>query len=148
MTPINDRIPPRADSARFQSYGIALLRIIIGVVFIAHAYLKLFGFGMAGTTGFMGSLGIPAPALAAWFSVLAESLGGLAQIIGIFTPVAGLALAVDMVGAIFFAKLHGGFFAPKGYELELTLLVASLALALTGPGAFSLRDVIRGNRTG
>jgi putative oxidoreductase len=94
----------------------------------------------------MAHVGVPAPALAAWFAALAETLGGVAFILGIFTPAFGLALALDMAGAILFAKRGGGLFAPKGFELELSLLVASVALAFSGPGALALRDVLGGRR--
>ena len=138
---------PTSDDARQQDYGLLILRIIIGVVFLAHGYLKLFGMGIGGVTGFFGHLGIPAPALFAWVISLLETFGGIALILGVFTRIVGLGLAADMAGAIFFAKAHGAFFAPKGSELELTLLVASLALALTGPGAFALREFIGRPRT-
>jgi putative oxidoreductase len=134
------------DSAQRREYGIALLRIILGVVFFAHGYLKFFTMGMDGVTGFFGSLGIPAPGVLAWCVTLLEMLGGIALVLGVFTTVLGVLFAAEMAGAIFFAKRGGGFFAPKGFELELTLLVASLAVALTGPGALALRNVIGGRR--
>lgn len=127
---------------KLREYGIALLRIIVGVVFFAHGYLKFFTMGMDGVTGFFGSLGIPAPALAAWGVTLLELIGGLALILGVFTPVLGLLFAADMAGAILFAKRSAGFFQPKGYELELMLLVGALAIALAGPGALALGNVI------
>jgi putative oxidoreductase len=133
------------DNARLRDYGLTVLRIGIGVIFLAHGYMKFFKMGIGGTTSFMSGLGVPAPALAAWFAALAETLGGVAFILGIFTPVFGLALALDMAGAILFAK-KGGFFAPKGFELELSLLVASVALAFSGPGALALRDALSGRR--
>ena len=128
---------------RLREIGLALLRIIVGVVFFAHGYLKFFKMGMDGVVGFFTSLGIPAPELAAWGVTILEMIGGLALILGIFTPVLGVLFAIDMAGAIFFAKRGQGFFAPKGYELELTLLFSSLALALAGPGAFALQKVFR-----
>ncbi|MDP9178793.1 MAG: DoxX family protein [Gemmatimonadota bacterium] len=131
------------DNPRLRETGIALVRIILGVVFFAHGYLKFFKMGMDGAVGFFTSLGIPFPALAAWGVTLLEMIGGIALILGIFTPVIAVLFAIDMAGAIFFAKRGQGFFAPKGYEFELTLLVASVALALTGPGAFSLKNVFR-----
>ena len=72
-----------------------------------------------------------------------EMIGGIALILGIVTPVLGVLFAIEMAGVIFFVKRGQGFFAPKGFELELTLLVASVALALSGPGAFSLQKVFR-----
>lgn len=133
---------------KLRENGIALLRIILGAVFFAHGYLKFFKMGMDGTVGFFSSLGIPAPALAAWGVTLLEMVGGIALILGIFTPVLGVLFAIEMAGVIFFAKRGQGFFVPKGYEFELTLLVASLALALAGPGAFALRDAIGRRKTG
>jgi putative oxidoreductase len=131
------------DNPRLREIGIALLRIILGVVFFAHGYLKFFRMGIDGTTGFFTSLGIPAPELAAWFVTFLEMIGGIALILGIFTPVLGVLFAIEMAVVILTAKRGQGFFVPKGYEFELTLLVASAALALTGPGAFSLRNVFR-----
>jgi putative oxidoreductase len=133
---------------KLREIGLALLRIILGVVFFAHGYLKFFKMGMDGVIGFFTSLGIPAPALAAWGVTMLEMVGGLLLILGIFTPVLGVLFAIEMAGAIFFAKRGQGFYAPKGYELELTLLVASLALSLAGPGAFALGNLIGRNRRG
>ena len=128
---------------KLREIGLALLRIILGVVFFAHGYLKFFKMGMDGVVGFFTSLGIPAPTLAAWFVTWLEMIGGLALILGVFTPVLGILFAIEMAVVIMTAKKGGGFFVPKGYEFELTLLVASLALALTGPGAFSLQKTFR-----
>jgi putative oxidoreductase len=102
---------------------------------------------MAGTAGFFTSLGIPLPALTAWVVVLVEMLGGLALVLGIFTLPVGLVLVADMIGVIFFAKRGGGFMGPKGFELELNLLAASLALAFSGPGMFSLAQLLRGKQS-
>lgn len=144
-----DRAPFLTGSdPKLREIGIALLRIILGVVFFAHGYLKFFKMGMDGVVGFFTSLGIPAPALAAWGVTMLEMVGGLLLILGVFTPVIGPLLAIEMAGAIFFAKRGEGFFAPKGYEFELTLLVASLALALSGPGAFALGKLLGRNRRG
>ena len=131
-----------SSSGRFRDCGLTVLRVGIGIIFFAHGYLKLFKMGIGGTAGFMGHLGIPAPTVVAWFSALAETLGGLAFILGIFTLPFALALVVDMAGAIYYAKRGGGLFAPKGYELELSLLLASVAIALGGPGAHSLRELL------
>jgi len=87
----------------------------------------------------MTHLAIPAPTVVAWFSILAEMVGGTALILGVFTLPFGIALVIDMLGAIWFAKRSGGLFAPKGFELELLLLASAICLALTGPGPISLR---------
>lgn len=131
------------DNPRLRETGIALVRIILGVVFFAHGYLKFFKMGIDGTVGFFTSVGIPVPELAAWFVTALEMIGGIALILGIFTPVLGVLFAIEMAGVLLTAKRGQGFFAPKGYEFELTLLVASAAIALTGPGALSLKNVFR-----
>ncbi len=132
------------DSARLRGYGLLVLRVVVGVTFFAHGWLKFHGMGIGGTTGFFTSLGIPVPGLTAWVVVLVEMLGGLALVLGIFTLPVGLALMADMMGVIIFAKRGGGLIGPKGFELELNLLAASLALALSGPGMFSLSQLLRG----
>ncbi|MEP6905136.1 MAG: DoxX family protein [Gemmatimonadales bacterium] len=129
-------------SSRYRDYGLTILRIGIGIIFFAHGYLKFFKMGIGGTAGFMGQLGVPAPTIVAWFAALAEMLGGIAFILGIFTLPFAIALMVDMCGAIYFAKRGGGLFAPKGFELELSLLLAALVIALSGPGALSLGELL------
>jgi putative oxidoreductase len=128
----------QTSTSRSLSYGLLVLRVVAGVIFIAHGYLKAFKMGMGGTVGMMTHLGTPAPTLAAWFSILAELVGGTALILGVFTLPFGIALTIDMLGAIWFAKRGGGLFAPKGFELELLLLASAVCLALTGPGRISL----------
>jgi putative oxidoreductase len=68
-------------------------------------------------------------------------LGGLAILLGVFARLAGALLAFEMVVAILVARLAGGFFAPYGYEFELTLLGACLTFALTGPGRMSFEEI-------
>jgi putative oxidoreductase len=132
----------QTSNSRGYAYGLLVLRVVAGVIFIAHGYLKAFKMGMGGTVGMMTHFGVPVPSLAAWFSILAELLGGTALILGVFTLPFGIALTIDMLGAIWFAKRGGGLFAPKGFELELLLLASALCLALTGPGPISLRRAL------
>jgi putative oxidoreductase len=131
------------DNPRTRDYGIALLRIMVGIVFFAHGYLKLFGFGIAGTTGFFTQIGAPLPQVSAVLITLLETVGAIALILGVFTPIVAACFIIDMLGAIYLTKLGNGFLAPKGPELELLLLVACAALILTGPGALSLQRVFR-----
>ena len=132
---------------RGSPFGLLVLRIIAGVIFIAHGYLKAFKMGMPGTVGFMTHLGIPAPQVVAYFSVLAELLGGAAFILGVFTFPFGIALVIDMLGAIWYAKRRGGLVGGQGFELELLLLASAICIAFTGPGLISLRGALPRRRT-
>ena len=126
--------------------GLAILRLIIGTIFAAHGAQKLFTFGIAGVTGAFTGMGAPLPAITAPVIAGLEFFGGIALIVGLLTRLVGFALAADMVGAIVITKLSAGLFAPAGFELELALLGGALALALAGPGDFSLDRVIAHRR--
>ena len=118
--------------------GIALLRLAVGGVFVAHGAQKLFAFGIPGLAGMMGQLGIPFPALSAVAVTAAEFLGGLALVAGFLTRWAALPIAFSMAVAALTVHLKGGFFLPNGVEYVLVLFAAAVALSLTGSGAFSV----------
>ena len=122
--------------AEKQSWGVAVLRVMVGIVFLAHGSQKLFVYGIQGFAGALGHLGLPA--FLAPIVIGIEFLGGAALILGIGTRPAAAALAVEMLGAVLGVHLRGGFFLPTGFEYALTMLAANAALALTGPGAASL----------
>jgi putative oxidoreductase len=127
--------------------GLLALRLALGVVFIMHGGQKLFVLGPDGVAGFLGSIGVPFPAVNAWLVIAAELGGGAALLIGALTRLAGLATAFTMVVAITTVHFANGFFLPAGYEFALTLLLASVAIVLTGPGAFSVDALISRGRT-
>ena len=124
-------------------WGITLLRIVAGIVFFMHGQQKLFSMGIDGVSGFFGSLGIPAPQLAAIVVSLLETIGGLALIAGVLTRVVGVLLAGDMLVALFLVHRPNGFFAGDG-GIELVFLLAgvALALALTGPGSLAVDGLL------
>jgi putative oxidoreductase len=124
------------------SWGLTVLRLVVGIVFLAHGWQKLFTMHISGVTGFLGMSGIPIPGISAIVLTSVELLAGLALILGIVTRWAALLLAFDMVVAILAVHLKNGFFMPRGYEFALTLLAACIALSLTGPGAASLDDIL------
>ena len=136
---------PQAD-ARFTTWGMLPLRVVVGLVFLMHGGQKLFVFGLAGTADIMGKLGIPLSSLAAAIVIAAELLGGAAIILGLYTRWAGAILAIEMLVAIPVARLAGGFFAPYGFEFEFTLLGACLTFAALGSGGASLERLVRGSR--
>jgi putative oxidoreductase len=94
--------------------------------------------GVHGVAGFLGMSGIPVPTISAAVLIAVELLGGIALILGIGTRWVAVLLAFDMVVAILAVHLKNGFFMPHGYEYPLTLLAASISLALTGGGRASL----------
>lgn len=125
-----------------QPYGPAVLRLVIGAIFVAHGAQKLFGIwgggGIDGTTAFFTQLGLaPAMPLAILVGVV-EFAGGLMLICGALTLVVSLALTVNMLVAIVKVHLANGFFLPGGYEFNLALIGALVSLMLTGPGALSI----------
>ena len=124
------------------SYGLLLVRVVVGSTMFAHGAQKLFGwFGGGGpreTAGFFGALGFRAPLAMAVLAGLSETSGALFAA-GFLTPLASLGIAVVMVVAILTVHLPKGFFNTNGgYEFNLTLYTVAVAVAATGPGRFSL----------
>jgi putative oxidoreductase len=79
----------------------------------------------------------------AWIAALAEFGGGLMLALGLLSPLGSLAIAGSMIVAMITVHLPRGFFVAKGgYEFNLALLAAVYALALTGPGAYSLDQAL------
>lgn len=118
--------------------ALALLRAALGVVFVVHGAQKIFVFGLAGTTGFFESIGIPFPAVNAAIVMAVEFGGGLAILAGALTRLTGVLLAATMAVAMVTVHLPNGFLLPNGYEFTLTLFALAVALVLTGAGRYSV----------
>ncbi len=125
---------------RYQDYGPTVLRVALGIVFLAHSvYLKVFVFTVAGTVGFFESLGLPA--VAAYAVLLAEAVGGVLLIIGARVRETAAVLTVVSLGATWAHSGAGWLFSNEGggWEYPLFLAAASFAQMLLGPGALQLR---------
>lgn len=126
--------------SRTAPYAALVLRVALGVLFLAHSSLKLFVFTPAGTAKFFGSLGLPAEL--AYLVIAVEVFSGIALILGIWTRYAALAGIPILLGAIFTVHGASGFFFsnPKGgWEFPAFWAIALLAQALLGDGAYALR---------
>lgn len=125
-------------------YGLLLLRIVVGVIFVGHGSQKLFGWfgggGPQGTAQFFASVGYRMPAVMAILAGLSELGGGLLLATGFLTPLGSLLIAVVMLNAIATVVFPKGFLG--GFEFEFMLLTVAIALAATGPGEISIDDAI------
>ena len=122
--------------------ALALLRVVLGIVFIAHGAQKIFVYGFDGVAGSFGKMGIPFAEVMGPFVALVEFLGGFALVFGLLTRLAALGIAATMVVAIFKVHLANGFFLPGGVEFTLALLAMALAIVMTGAGRYSIDALI------
>ena len=125
-------------------WGLTVLRVVVGVVFLVHGFDKFFLTGIGGIGGFFGQLGLPVPGFTAVLVATVELLGGAALIVGFYTRIAALLLGIVTLVAMFLVHLSNGFFAQGGgVEFTLTLSAACVALALSGAGEAAVqRDVV------
>ena len=127
------------------------LRLIVGFGFMQHGFAKL----MKGPESFaviLQAMGVPAPHVMAWLTILTEVFGGLAVMLGAFVALASVPMAAVLLVAIFTVHLQYGFasiklraitpagaeFGPPGYECDLLYLACLAALVLGGSGPLSV----------
>lgn len=118
-----------------KSLGLLLLRLTLGSIFIVHGVQKFMD--IESTIGFFSKIGIPS--FFAYVVAFVETFGGLAVVLGIFTGLSGILLAIVMVVALITVKFNLGFFR---YEIDLALLGSALAIIFTGPGHYSIHNKI------
>ena len=128
-----------------------VMRLALGVMFLAHGLLKVLVFGIAGTVGFFEGLGLPG--VLAYLTILAEIGGGILLIAGVLTRWVSLALIPVLLGALVFGHLDKGWLFSNeggGWEYPAFLIAASVAQALLGDGALALgrRFIGRARRYG
>jgi putative oxidoreductase len=139
------------DRLKSPTWASVPLRLIVGYGFMEHGYAKL-AKGPAAFASILHALGVPAPHMMAWLTILIELLGGLAVLLGAFLPWVSVPMAGVLVVAMFRVHLQYGFssiklmavtaagakFGPPGYECDLLYLACLTALVLGGPGPLSI----------
>lgn len=120
-------------------YAATLLRVALGIMFIAHALLKIMVFTLPGTAGFFESVGFPGAL--AYVVTFAELAGGVLLVAGVAVRSVNLALLPVLLGATYVHFGAGWVFSNEngGWEYPAFLVVAAIASALLGPGKFALR---------
>ena len=131
------------------------LRLMIGFGFMEHGFAKL-SHGPEAFAAILQAMGVPAPHLMAWLTILTEIGGGLAVFLGALVPLVALPMAAVLLVAMFTVHLPYGFssiklisvtaaggqFGPPGYETDLLYLVCLVALVMTGPGPLAFDKVL------
>lgn len=128
------------DDHRTAPYAALLLRVGLGVMFLAHGlWLKAFVFGLPGTAAFFASIGLPGPL--AYLVFAAETAGGVLLILGLHTRRVALALLPVLLGATWVHWSNGWLFSNPdgGFEYPLFLALAAVVQALLGDGAYASR---------
>jgi len=132
------------------------LRLIVGYGFMAHGFAKL-SKGPENFASILHTMGVPAPHLMAWLTILTELIGGLAVLLGALVPLVSLPMGAILFVAMLTVHLPYGFssikllsvtagraqFGPPGYELDLLYLACLAALALGGPGPMAIDNYLR-----
>ncbi|APE16428.1 DoxX family protein [Mycobacterium sp. WY10] len=122
------------------SVGLLILRVVLGVTMAAHGYNKFFGGGrIKGTAGWFESIGMKPGTFHARVAASTEMAAGIGLALGLLTPIPAAGFVALMLVAAWTVHRHNGFFIVKeGWEYNLILATAAVAIAATGAGKFSL----------
>lgn len=113
--------------------GLLVLRLL-GATFATHGFTKLFDGGRQNIVELIDSHGLPLPEVLAWAASIAEFLGGILIVVGLYTRVSATFCAITMAVAAFVIHGDNGF---GKMELALIYLIGFIAIALVGPGRYS-----------
>ncbi len=127
-------------SQKTAPYGVLMLRVLLGGLFLAHAALKYFVFTPQGTEKFFVSLGLPGEFGLVIMAL--EAVAGCMLILGLYARLTALVMIPDLLGAIVLVHWQNGFFFDNpngGWEYPLVWAVSLLVLALLGDGALAMK---------
>ena len=128
---------------QLHGWGIAILRIVTGTIFLLSGVEKLFIMGPNSLTGLLVELGSPSPLAVATGVALVELLCGSALVVGLFPRWLCIPLALLMAGDILLIHGPNGFFVDNnGYEYALLRLTTTVVLVFTGPGKAALATTL------
>jgi putative oxidoreductase len=130
---------------RLQPLALLVLRLVLGIIMVAHGYSKVFG-GISHHVQMVSSLGLPG--WLAYFSAGAEFLGGILVILGVLTRLSAIAITIDMVVAIVKVHWKAGLLGDHGYQFPLALAAIAFALIFLGAGPIALETLRGGIGTG
>ncbi|WP_099826893.1 DoxX family protein [Oceaniglobus indicus] len=119
--------------------GATLTRVSLGTILLAHGLPKLLVFTVPGTVAFFASLGLPA--IAAYLTIFAEVVGGVAIIAGLYTRLAAILSLPVLIGSLWAHAGNDWLFSAEGggWEFPALLVALAVAVAVQGGGAFALR---------
>jgi putative oxidoreductase len=126
---------------RFQGLGALVMRVVLGVIMVAHGYTKIIpSHALYDFTHMVVHMHLPV--WLGYVSAFTEFFGGMLLIVGLLTRVAAFMTAIDMAVAILKVHLHGGLLGPNSFAFPLSLLAISLMLVFTGCGWLGLDDFV------
>jgi putative oxidoreductase len=130
------------DDIDSMNLALLVLRTGVGAVMLAHGINHIFGGGkIAGTGRWFASLGMKPGILHAWLASVTEIGGGALLVLGLLTPLGGAAVVGVMLVALITNHRGNGFFIfrpGEGWEYVMTLTLVGFAVAVLGPGEWSL----------
>jgi putative oxidoreductase len=132
---------------RFQSLGALVMRLVLGVIMVAHGYTKVIPSGSLYTFSHMVTR-LHLPVWMGYLAAFTEFFGGMLLIVGLLTRVAALMTAIEMGVAIIKVHLHGGLMGPNAFAFPLALFSIALMLVFTGCGWLGLDDFVGKGRVG
>ena len=146
-------------TSKLGHYAAMPLRLFVGYGFMAHGYAKI-AHGPEHFINILHAIGVPAPELMGWATILVELVGGLAVLVGAFVALASVPMAAILLTAMFSVHLPYGFssiklqgvtaagaqFGPPGYEVDLLYLACLTTLVLGGAGPFAVDSILARTR--